>query len=1028
MADDWTRAPLVDARGVDTIVGQTEALLTALTGGAWTPSPGRTHDPLGALVRVFADMSGHVIDGVNAVPDAAFAAFLRLIGVEAQRPAPARVPLTFRLADGAPASGVVPAGTQIAATPAESDTDPSPIIFETEAELIVSPARLHTVCAHDPTRDRLDIDRSPLRAFDPQTAGVHELLVACPVILARGGAQSWTVTLEFAATLKDVAVTWHGQAADGPRELAAQANVVDRKLTAVIAGPPALARTTLVGREDVWLTARLVPGDGAPPIVPPLKRVTLSATFVGAGAAPGKVVRGATQLDATTDFYPFDASPVIGVACAIDGGDTLAQPPDASVALDVTLAATVAAEGARPVATDALRLAWELLDGTGAWIELGRSSGADPALLVGGKNPYGFVDDSYALTRPGRVRFRLPFTAAETFHNGKMGRWLRVRVVAGGYQDGRAPLIGALRLSYTHTLDAVVAARCVARDLGHTRDLGALDGSGSAPIYTTRPDGAPALGARAALYFGFDRAFEARPVHVYVDVLAPDPERTGPPDQFPPPSDAPKVEWEYLGARGWTRLGVRDGTDMLRQRGSVSFIGPTDLGVTSLFGRAGAWLRARWVSGAFRVSPEVAAIAPNTIWAIHAATRRDEVLGSGTGAPGQTFTLLGAPILGGERIEVRERAQASERDVAALRAELGEDAVTCEHDDAGALTAVWIRWTPVPHFHGSGPADRHYVLDPETGALRFGDGLAGRAPPSGRANVRAAIYRSGGGPRGNRPAGAISQLKTAIPYVDGVTNLHDASGGAAREEDARVRLRGPRRLRHRGRAVTASDLEDLAFEASSEVSRAHALTVAFNPIDVGIDLSSETSGKIDAAGWVQGGAVPDDTAAVAAHAAEVRVIIVPRGDVARPAPSLGLLEHVEAYLRDRSPPAARLHVSGPRWIRVTVRAGITPAAGASTDRLVTDLSAAITRFLHPLHGGELGLGWDFGRIPRRSHLYRLLARFPGVHHIESLAVITEPPLPDASEPLTEPQRRALAGALVYSGAHELTLVGLSEDV
>ena len=43
-------------------------------------------------------------------------------------------------------------------------------------------------------------------------------------------------------------------------------------------------------------------------------------------------------------------------------------------------------------------------------------------------------------------------------------------------------------------------------------------------------------------------------------------------------------------------------------------------------------------------------------------------------------------------------------------------------------------------------------------------------------------------------------------------------------------------------------------------------------------------------------------------------------------------------------------------------------------------------------------------------------------------MITEPPLPDASEPLTEPQKRALAGALVYSGAHELVLVALSEEV
>ena len=51
-------------------------------------------------------------------------------------------------------------------------------------------------------------------------------------------------------------------------------------------------------------------------------------------------------------------------------------------------------------------------------------------------------------------------------------------------------------------------------------------------------------------------------------------------------------------------------------------------------------------------------------------------------------------------------------------------------------------------------------------------------PPLGRNNVRAATYRIGGGKRGNRPAGVITQLKSTIPYVEGVSNLDAASGGS----------------------------------------------------------------------------------------------------------------------------------------------------------------------------------------------------------------------------------------------------------
>ena len=1031
MTDDQTRAPSVDARTTDTIARQTEALLHELSDGEWTPAAaGHSHDLLGALVQVFAGLTGHVLDGINAVPDASFAAFLRLIGVEHQRPAPARAPLCFRLVADAPVDAVVPAGTQVEATADEGDSVPAPIVFETEEELVVTRARLLTTCAHAPERDRLDLGpgpgSGPLGAFDPQTAGVHELCIACSPILARADAGAWIVTLEFDAPPTGLELGWFG---DDGTSLAATTKLEGNRLTATIADPPSLRPTTLAGHAAIWLIARQVAGDGRPPALPPLRRVKLAATFAAAGHAPAKVLRGASPIDATADFSPLDLAPAIGSACALDGGDIVAQPPGASVVLDVTLAAAVTPDAARPKARADLRLVWELRDDAGHWLELGRSSGDAPAILVNNANPHAFVDDTYALTRPGRVRFRLPFTAIEARHHGKLGRWLRVRVIAGGYEPGRAPLLASVRLSYSHALADLPADRSLARDLGHTRELGTLDGTTSVQVFTDHPAGAVELGARPALYLGFDRSFDVRPVNLYLDVLPPDPAQTEPSDQPAPssPGDVPRVAWEYLGARGWTRLGVRDGTDALRQRGVVTFIGPQDLAVASVFGRTGVWLRVRWVSGHFRFTPRIAAVTLNTIWAMHGVTHRGEVLGSGTGAPDQRLALRAGPVLADERIEVRERDQTSERDLAALRGELGDDAVTVERDPAGTLLAVWVRWTPVTHFHGSGPADRHYVLDADTGALRFGDGLRGRAPPRGRANIRAALYRSGGGERGNRPAGAVSKLKTAIPYVDGATNIDAASGGSGREDDARARARGPKRLRHRDRAVTAADLEDLAFEAAPEVARAHVLTASFNPIDVGVDLNAADAGTRDPGGWIVGGQIPADTAEVATRAADVRVVIVPRSQADQPVPSLGLLEHVDAYLRARCPPAMRTHVSGPRWIRVTVRAAVVATADAAAARLLGDLRGAITRFLHPLTGGEQGLGWDFGRIPRRSHLYRLLARFPGVHHIESLAVLTDPPLPDASEPLSAPQRRALAGGLVYAGAHELTLVGPTED-
>ena len=45
---------------------------------------------------------------------------------------------------------------------------------------------------------------------------------------------------------------------------------------------------------------------------------------------------------------------------------------------------------------------------------------------------------------------------------------------------------------------------------------------------------------------------------------------------------------------------------------------------------------------------------------------------------------------------------------------------------------------------------------------------------------------------GNRPVGAITDLKSAVPYVDEVVNLEPAAGGADAEPLGVARERGPR--------------------------------------------------------------------------------------------------------------------------------------------------------------------------------------------------------------------------------------------
>ncbi|MEZ4384616.1 MAG: putative baseplate assembly protein [Nannocystaceae bacterium] len=1083
MPSDDRRTPKIDPRGADEVAAEAEVMIEALLGGAWTPAPAGALDPLGALTRIFGDMAARAIDAVNAVPDAAFDAFLELLGVRPEPPAPARVPLTFKLVDDAPADALIPAGTQIGATADVDDASSDEIIFETERELVVHRARVAASFVHRPATDHLDETTATVVGaapgarvlFDPATRGVHELYISCRAALERAGVTSVVVrmNLKEAHTSEDVTLRWAAWDGLGWRDLEADAAIVTEEgatiYRATLADLPALPLRELHGHEQAWLRARLdvephvsgAASSGADRVraFGEIRGVTMDAVSAGGGVEavvgePGewrgtpsaRALRGATKLDPTLDMRPFGELPSVGASFAIDGGEALAQP----AGTQVWIRTTNALGAGTPAASADLVLVWEVRDADGGWTEIGRSDRDGEA--IAGENTYSFVDGSKSLTVDGVVEFRLPATVPEAKIAGQKGRWLRIRLARGSYgapervaYDAQTetwgmapstlapPLIECPRLAYKHVTAGLGAWPVLRANLGCVRDITEALASGWVAPFEVIPAEMPGAASEPTLYLGFDRAFAPRPVDLFALIHPPDPRDTQPPEGMPSPVDRPRLAWEYRGASGWLRLGVRDGSDSLRERGLIRFIGPEAMAPAALFGREGYWLRARWVAGAYRSLPKVGRILSGSTWAVHAFTRRGELLGSATGAPGLRLQTVAAPVLQGERLEIRERADARTYDLEALRAEVGDEQLTIERGADEAITAVWVRWLPVAHFDASGASDRVYVLDAATGVITFGDGRHGMIPPKGDANVRMAVYRTGGGPRGNRPVGAVNALKTTLRFVDSVTNHAAASGGTQAEAAERVRARGPRLLRHRDRAVTVDDYRDLALASAQEVVRAYVMTSKYNPIDMVVDLAAldaeaEGAPQTDADGWVVLEGIPEDTAAVAENAADVRVIIVPDDDASQPVPSLGLIERVESYLRERSAPSARLAVSGPRWIKVAVRVDLVPEPDAPADTLSATVLAAITRFLHPLTGGEAGEGWAFGRVPRRSHLYRLISAIEGVSHVRDVALITDPELPADAEALDPELRRALAGALIYSGDHAIVLTVPVEEV
>jgi hypothetical protein len=681
------------------------------------------------------------------------------------------------------------------------------------------------------------------------------------------------------------------------------------------------------------------------------------------------------EIDLTKDFYPLGTQPQFNDAFYVACPDAIASP-GAVVTLSLTLTnpAPPAVKPVLPVYTgDSPAVAWEVSDGS-QW----HATAA-----------------SYAFAASGQVSLTLPDPIAPADVNGQQKYWLRARLVSGSYgapafyepqADGTykyhpatlaPPVIKTLTVTATTAPQpAVPVTACYGYNdfsyADHTAAAGTAQGSLFNPF-------SPTADTRPALYLGFDQPFSQRSVTLFLEVEPPLPEQVVA-DQLTElaPADAAQTTWDYPGPDGWQPLGAIDETQELSSRGPVTFIGPADLVPRSCFGQTLSWLRVRWQAGTFALPPQLRRVLLNTTWAAQVTTVQNEILGSGNGDPGQSFTAAQTPVQPGQQVMVREPQQPAPTEVQALAEVEGADAVTVTLDAAGQPDEIWVRWHAVPDFYASGARDRHYTADPLTGVIQFGDGTHGLLPPIGQSNIQM-TYRAGGGEQGNQDTATVVELKSSVPYVDGVTNNQPAQGGAPTEPITRLQDRGPRMLRHRDRAIAAGDLEDLAAAASADVATAAAVVPIFNPYSLWLDPLAPVP-------------TPDHAAV---DAGRMGVIIVPDepGSV-RPTPSLVLLRQVQDYLQARCSPTADLWVAGPEWIAVTVQATVVVTSVDVAEQAGDLARTTVQGYLHPLTGGPAGQGWPLGTRPHASELSALLEGVSGVDYVRSLTVSFEPETTD----------------------------------
>ncbi|HEX6525002.1 MAG TPA: putative baseplate assembly protein [Streptosporangiaceae bacterium] len=444
----------------------------------------------------------------------------------------------------------------------------------------------------------------------------------------------------------------------------------------------------------------------------------------------------------------------------------------------------------------------------------------------------------------------------------------------------------------------------------------------------------------------------------------------------------PPLAWEAWTGHEWTACELTlDETGGFNRPGAVIVHIPPGHDVSVVDGDRAGWLRARVVEPeegqpGYSSSPVVqrlsACTVGGTVTAVHGEIVAQEELGVSEGVPGQSLPLSRTPVLAG----------------------MARPVVEVSTDEG------WQEWTQVDDFAGSGPQDLFFMLDACSGLVIFGPAVRepggtlrqyGAVPAAGAA-IRIRGYATGGGRTGNVTAGAIRALKSSIPFVAAVENLHPAQGGVDGETLEEAKARGPLLLRNRGRAVTAEDYEVFARQAAPEVARVHCVPAA------------------------------DDVMTAGA----LRVLVVPaaaseEGHIRfeNLVPAAATLVRIADALDKVRLVGVRVSVEPPLYRGITVIARLVARPRVDTERLRTDALRSLYGFLSPLAGGGPDrAGWPFGRPVQAGEIFGLLQMVRGVDIVEDVRLFSADPV--TGKRGAEARRVDLTGnSLVFSYDHQI---------
>ena len=791
--------PILDPRTKEELVSLIQRRAKEYT-PEWRYEPGDLHDPGAAIATLFGELFYQTIDRFNRLPDKYYTEFLNLLGTPSPGVTPAAGLVRFEAGEG-PAPVAVPAGTEMFAAPEEEGED---IIFATERKIEVITAQLQDVYFVDGAKNiiqKLHMGREqpffgPVEGPNLQR---HRFAFSQSEVLALNGACEIQLSLRQGAhfleegtakLLSDPACAlW--QYYDGSNYLPfdrVQARDGILYLYKESGGP-------LQPEEDGrrYLYCDVLP---AAREAIRLRGIALRSSLP-ASMDVDALFHNDAPLSKQTGGYCFGHRPMpyelFYIRC-----DSVLCKRGANVRLGLDIVPVIndtvgdelryefnrriidKRDAVKIVPDDVFveQVVWEYYNGTG-W----------SALAVGGnENPFSCRAEGIQ-----QVLFTVPEDMAPVVVNAQEGYYVRARVL---HVENYMSTVPRWILPFIRRADCEFQyvgfrpAQSV-RVWGNA-SLSALDEiEGIADLSLAVYE--PMHPHPRAMYLRFDRSFHAMPLsllfRVAGEVLL-----------------ESKIAYEVYNGKEFLPVRAVDQTQNLRYTGTVFLYLPEPVPPATLFGEEGYWLRMSLSSyGGEGRTPRVTGLDFNMVEARQHQRGAEQFFNTDAYEAGKTLELLEKPVLTTE-IWVDEREQLQQAQIAQLECER-PDELRIERED-GMVTRCWVRWTPVANLLLAGPESRVYEVDSWSGVIRFGNGVNGKVPPRGDLNIRVA-YTYGGGTRGNLPPGRVNALVGSIPGIVGVLNVDAMSGGTDRPAMSKLEALGNKRIRHRERALSALDFEQM---------------------------------------------------------------------------------------------------------------------------------------------------------------------------------------------------------------------------